>query len=343
MKAKQAWQIFAAAVALGLGVWMLCAAWRLIHREESPAITLRDEVRATDFFDAQIQPLVEEETQANRQAIARAKLRLHEVFDKYRSRAPHFSDKLTHWGVKWDLMKASLHDWWSEDNDAARVTRKLFAESIFSESELKSDLESVMEDFSSELEANRNLMLVQSIASLRSSEVPVKGLSVDGLTQEFQAQVSALLQERAKDVPQVTLLAAGGGLSAGIGFGWMAEAVTGIVVRWAATAAVTAGGSTVVAGTAGGAGGTTVGPAGTAVGIVAGLIVGGAADWWMEAHFKEKMTRQTVEALDGMEAAVWKDKKRGLNILLAQLVEENRIAHERALKTIAANAAHEKS
>ncbi len=343
MKAKQAGQIFAAAVTLGLGVWMLGTAWRLIHREESPAITVRDEVRVTDFFDAQIQPLVTEEAVANRRAVAHAKMRLYEVFDKYRNRAPHFSDKLTHWGVKWDLMKASLHDWWNKDNDAAQLTRKLFSENIFSEAELKRDLESVMKEFSSELEANRNLMLVQTIASLRSADVPMKGLLVDGLTQEFQAQVEVLLRERAKDVPQVTLLAAGGGLSAGIGFGWMAEAVTGIVVRWAATAAVTAGGSTVVAGTAGGAGGTTVGPAGTAVGVVAGLIVGGAADWWMESHFKEKMTRQTVEALDGMEAAVWKDKKRGLNILLAQLVEENRIAHEKALKNIAANAAHEKS
>ncbi|MEI6541513.1 MAG: hypothetical protein WCO86_18605 [Planctomycetota bacterium] len=343
MKAKQAWQIFAAAVALGLGVWMLGAAWRLIHREESPAITPKVEVRVTDFFDAQIQPLVKEETLANSRAVAHAKMRLHEVFDKYRSHAPHFSDKLTHWGVKWDLMKASLHDWWNKDNDAAQLTRKLFSESIFSEAELKRDLESVMKEFSSELEANRNLMLVQTIASLRSVDVPMKGLSVDGLTQAFQAQVEVLLRERAKDVPQVTLLAAGGGLSAGIVFGWMAEALTDIVVSWAATAAVTAGGSTVVAGTAGGAGGTTVGPAGTVAGVVAGLIVGGAADWWMESHFKEKMTMQTVEALDGMEAAVWKDKKRGLNILLAQLIEENRIAHEKALKNIAANAAHEKS
>ncbi len=343
MKAKQAWQIVAATVTLGLGVWMLGAAWSLVHKEEAPAITVRNEVRATDFFDAQIQPLVMEEAQANRQALVRAQARLHEVFDKYRSRAPHFSEKLTQWGVKWHLMKASLHDWWNKDNDAAQVTRKLFSESVFSEQELKRDLASVMKDFSSELEANRNLMLVQTIASLRSAEVPVKGLSVDSLAQDFQAQVNVLLQERAKDVPQVTLLAAGGGLSAGIGFGWMAEAVTSIVVRWAATAAVTAGGSTVVAGTAGGAGGTTVGPAGTAVGIVAGLIVGGAADWWMESHFKEKMTRQTVEALNSMEAAVWKDKKRGLNILLAQLVEENRSAHEQALKNIAANAAHEKN
>lgn len=342
MKANRVWKIFTAAVALGVGVWMLMSSWHLVRSDAAPTALAVNTVRATEFFDAQIQPLVKEEALANRQAIVHAQARLHEVFDKYRSRAPHFSDQLTHWGVKWNLMKASLHDWWNKDNDAAQVTRKLFSENVFSDQELKRDLESVMKEFSSELEANRNLMLVQTIASLRSTEVPVKGFSVDSLTQDFQAQVNGLLQARAKDVPQVTLLAAGGGLSAGIGFGWMAEAVTGIVVRWAATAAVTAGGSTVVAGAAGGAGGTTVGPAGTAVGIVAGLIVGGAADWWMESHFKEKMTAQTIAALDGMESAVWKDKKRGLNILLAQLVEENRTAHEKALKNIAANADHEK-
>lgn len=274
---------------LVIGGLMLFKAWQLTRPEsEQPERTMV-------FFKDQILPLVEIEEGANKKAIRSAQARSHEIFDRYRSRAPKFSDELVTLGTKWNLMKAALHDWWNKDNQGAQVAQKAFSETIFSEKEIKRALETLMNDFRTELEANRNIMLSQTLSKIKTSDVPFKKLSVDTLAQDFQSKAQDFLKERAKKIPQMTLLSASGGFAAGAGLTWLGEAVTVALIRWSATAAVSAGGATVAGGVGGGASGTAIGPWGTAAGVVTGVVIGYAADCWMESKFKEKMSKQTVD------------------------------------------------
>ena len=178
-------------------------------------------------------------------------------------------------------------------------------------------------------------MLVSAHAVVSQSQLPLASLTAAEFSRRFNQEAAVIIERRAKEVPQLTLLSAAGGLSASIGAGYLAETVAVLLVRWAATAATTAGGSTVGGAVVGGGGGSTVGPWGTAIGVAAGLIVGGVVDWAMESRFKKKVTAQTIEILDGMERAALRDRDKGLYAMLEKLVDENKRAHEGAMRALA--------
>ena len=147
---------------------MIHQAWKISSEAREEA-----EVEKSHLLESQVEPLVSTEATANRKSLDVARDRLHEVFQRYRGRAPKFAEELTHWGVKWKLMKSTLHDWWQKDNESSRIAQKAFSDHVFSESELKRDLEEVMKEFLAELEANRNQMLVDAHALVAQSQLPL--------------------------------------------------------------------------------------------------------------------------------------------------------------------------
>jgi outer membrane lipoprotein SlyB len=315
---------------VGAGGAMIRQAWKI-----TAPLAIEDSVeKTTRLLEAQVGPLIAAEADANKQSLRIAQERLHETFQRYRGRAPKFAQELTHWGVKWKLMKSTVHDWWKKDHESARVAQKAFADNVFSEEELKRDLEEVMRELLAELEANRNTMLVEAHAAISHSDLPLASLTAEEFSRRFNRQAVSIIEQRAKEVPQLTLLSAAGGLSASVGAGYLAETVAALLVRWAATAATTAGGSTIGGAVVGGGGGSTIGPWGTVIGLTAGLVVGGVVDWAMESRFKEKVTRQTIEILDGMEKAALHDRDKGLYAILERLVLENKRAHEGAMRAL---------
>ena len=317
-------------VLLAGGGVMIWKGWKL----SAPAASVEEAGTDREKLAEDMLPLVNNEARENHKALLYAQNRVHEVFQRYRNRAPHFADELARWGVKWKLMKSALHDWWNKDNESAKVAQSAFSKSVFSEAELKRDLEEVMHEFLGEMEASRNRMLLHAHESVSQSHLPLASLSAEEFSSEFNARTKSVVAARAKEMPQLTLLSATGGMAASIGAGYLAETVAGLLVRWAATAATTAGGSTVGGAVAGGGGGSAVGPWGTVIGVTAGLVVGGVVDWAMESRFKEKVTRQTVEILDGMENAALNDRKKGLYAMLEQIVDENRAAHTEAMRAL---------
>ena len=323
-----------------VGLTLVGTGGLMIYRASQVASPAVDEAATTGneeqlrLLESQIEPLVFAEADENGKALRTARARLHEVFQRYRQRAPKFAEELTHWGVKWKLVKSTLHDWWKKDHESARIARKIFADHVFSEAELKRDLEEVMREFLAEMEANRNRMLVDAHAVVSHSMLPVASLTADEFSKRFNKQSAEFVEQRVKEVPQLTLLSSAGGFSASLGAGYLAETVAALLVRWGTTAAATAGGSTVGGAVAGGGGGSTVGPWGTVIGITAGLIVGGVVDWAMESRFKDKVTRQTREILDGMEKAALQDKEKGLYAMLKTLVLENKHAHRAAMRAL---------
>ena len=194
---------------VGGGGAMIHQAWKISAEAHEEA-----EVEKSRLLESQVEPLVTAEAKANRKSLNVARDRLHEVFQRYRGRAPKFAEQLTHWGVKWKLVKSTMHDWWRKDNESSRIAQKAFSDHVFSESELKRDLEEVMKEFLAELEANRNQMLVDAHALVAQSQLPLASLTADEFSKRFNKEASVLIEARAKEVPQLALLSAAGGLSA---------------------------------------------------------------------------------------------------------------------------------
>ena len=131
---------------------MLRQAWTIT----APFAIEDSDWKKSRLLESQVEPLVSAEAAENRKSLDVARDRLHEVFQRYRSRAPKFAGELTHWGVKWKLTKSAMHDWWNKDHESSKIAQKAFSEHVFSEDELKRDLEEVMKEFLAEIETNRN-------------------------------------------------------------------------------------------------------------------------------------------------------------------------------------------
>ena len=191
--------------------------------------------------------------------------------------------------------------------------------------------------FASDLEANRNLMLSELREKVSTSAVPCAStrLGATDLASAFWNEEQPLIKARSTQSPIIGALATGGGFIAG-------NAATQIVARLLAsmTARVASGaaarGSAVAAGAlVGGEGGTMLEPGvGTAIGVIGGIIVGGAVDWWTEKSFKEKVTAECNQILMEMENNLWNNGSDGLGGAFDETNKATRECHNVALQKV---------
>ena len=288
-----------------------------------------------EFFTVTGIQILNQEEERNRAAMERARQQLASNFARYRRGVPEFAEDLTTWGTRYKIAKAALADWWSDSNEARKVATDQFAKFVVSDQQLQRDVIATIDQFSSDLEANRNIMLNELHEKVSIAAVPCAStdLSSSNLTGACTEEVKSLLARRSADSLVVGVIATGGGFVAG-----EAKIVTKLLSSMATRVATGAAarGSAVAAGAiAGGEGGTIITPGvGTAIGIVGGIVVGGAVDWWMEGRFKEKVTNECTQILNDMEESLWNDPKQGLASAFDQTVKANREAHETALRKI---------
>lgn len=324
---------------LALGLLMIFAAYRLTDSNPPPgeqvpsikATVIQDPNRADklEFLDEELDPILSKELLANRQAIRRAKKQLEEQFSQYSSRLPAFADELMSLGVKWKLTKATAKDFFNENKEAGTVVSNLFDDLVVSDAQLTADMVKIVSQFTADLGANRNEMLVSTHTRIKASQLPLPRELIDlqTLTAKFQSVQAANSNKMGHTIPVVTVLAfAGGSL---IGY-ITEEAVEKIVTQFITKLAKRIPMSVVAAGggaAAGAAGGTAVWPGvGTLIGFAAGWWVEG----WMEDRFKEKVIEESRGRLLEVQNDLWKNPtnpKQGLEAVFEEDVLTNYKIH----------------
>lgn len=333
------WKLLASILALIIGTGMIVTAWLITSKKQEEIVQSkhREETgQREEFFKRDILPLLDSEKDLNRVALAHAKQLLDEKFSTYSARVPRFVDELMSWSSKYKITKAILTDKWYGSTETREYVTELYSANVMSDADLKKDLRTIVRQFHSDLEANRNWMLSQAIQRIETSHVPVPKAVANpsSLTTEFNREFSDLLETRAKQVPEVAVLAIGGSILAEEGTRMLVTAAIRILIVELIATTGTAGGATATATTAAGGGGTVLAPGvGTAIGIAVGLIVGVAIDWWMESRFAVKMTAECRDTLNKMETKIWGGKN-GLEAELASLVDISRETQEQALRLV---------
>lgn len=243
--------------------------------------------RTKEFYDSTLQPLVDENRQANLAAVERCLTRIGDSFTKYRNGIKPFSDDITSMGTRFGILRRMPANWWYEDGRIQKYVQAKFETHIFGEKQLNDDLTSALASLRDEIHANRNQLLASVKLAVSDSDFP--NLTIPDY-KAFDEQVNQLLVEfssnRAKDSVYH-------GIATLVTSEVAAIVVTQIITRvvtaigTSAAASAAAGGGATAGGAAAGAGGGSFGgPVGTAIGLGVGLVVGILVDWWMTDNFK---------------------------------------------------------
>lgn len=261
-------------------------------------------------FDELIRPQIVLADAANRDSAARAIRRLQETFAKYRAKVPAFTADLTSLNTRWSILTSMPGDWWYADNRIRKSMQAKFEEHLFSEQQLKREIEDALVKFRDEIKANETAMLASIRAAVDRNDLPDFPEVDYG---SFSKEVVFALQDYASESGMTSVQRAiVTEFISGVG-GAAAEslfvAVLGQLATTTTTAAAAGGGTMATGAAAGGGGGSLAGPGGTAIGLVAGLVVGSLIDWWMterlEAELNTNMTSmiQQIEnsLIDGTE------------------------------------------
>lgn len=294
------------------------------------------------FMATQIDPLLDRAAARDREAADRAVERLHDHFEQFHSGVDRFTGDVTSWGTRFGVIKRQVgdrwHSMWNSDAREAQATAYIdgkFRQHIVDDAQLQKAVEEVVTQFMEDLRANRNRMLAEVNAAIRTADVPLHLASLD-LTRVREAmQLEA--QKITTNLATATVVNGVVAFTGSIVAEEIARRVTLQILARVAThmaAEVTvAGGATASSAAAGGAGGSLIGPAGTVVGFGVGIAVGVAIDWWMTARFEQKLAVQCHAFLDSVEQRILQgdDNETGLVELMNATMEANRITQHRAV------------
>ena len=311
-------------------------------RGEPPSVKTTDpkvalERSRKEFFALNVPQLLNNEQERNREAINRARQELQSQFSTYRNGVPQFAEDLTTLGTRYRIMKTMLSDWWSEKNEARKVTTDRFAKFVASDSDIQKCVTEILTQFSSDLEANRNKMLTElevkvATASLSCASTDMGSTNIAGA---FLLELQPLVKKLSIESPAVLALTIGGGFLVGEVAGKIVTRLLAIVTTRIATGAAARGSALAAGALAGTEGGSAVAPGvGTVIGLVGGLAAGAIVDFFLEKQFKQKVITECNALLTDMETAIWSDEKEGLEASFNRAIVTTREMHEVALRKV---------
>lgn len=279
----------------------------LIYRSVTPNLPPSHQPKsAADveaLYDSKIRPVISEAAAKNAAAISRAEDEINQMFARYGQGVPKFTEDITSWGTRFGILGRTGSDFWNNyktdttkrDTVGAYVTEK-FETHILSEKQLTSDLERVLEQFQSDMEATWNVMLSQigTVCTEAELDTSVVNSLKGGIFTEHVNTLTATM-------PQQSL---GGALVATVAVGAAEVVVRKLVQRLITQAGIRVAGMAAgagiaalgVAGTgaaAGAGGGTALLPGpGTLIGAGVGFAVGALVDSWASKKLEEKLAAQ---------------------------------------------------
>ena len=268
----------------------------------------------------QLGALLSVEEQANRAAVIRAEDGVTALFFNYANHTPKFAEEVT--GL-WNRAKFSgkrIQDKLLNTDHVAELSAELFSKTIVNDVKLRNDLQEVVSQFRSDLNANRNRLLGE--AALRIAESDMKVADV-GTTQKYvfeqlsasvQRQISSDVRAAQSDIPLLFVGTV------------MAEIVTQMLVTSAVRTAVAVGVGT----------GSGVPGVGAVIGFIVGASIGMAIDSRLMHTKRLEIESGASRALDQMHRDLWSNPTDGLESKFNQAVKLNRHLHTQSLNQIIA-------
>ncbi len=272
--------------------------------EPAPPIA-KPEVQRAHFYDAEVEPLIEQTDALNREAAERCVKRLERVFAGYHAGVRPFVEDLTSISTRFGIVRRMPGNWWREDNRIQAYVQTKFEHHLFSERQLLDDITAVLDQFRNDVDANQKRMVISVQAALSTADLP--DVNVEEYQPFFQAVARQLQGYAAKQGTTSVMNALGVFIISEAGVFTARSVITGLLARFGTAAAVGAaagGGATAGGAAAGAGGGTLAGPLGTAVGLGIGLAVGLVIDWWMTEKFEAQMSRQMNRYIDSLSETI---------------------------------------
>ena len=276
-----------------------------------PAAAARER-EVLDIYFRQIVPQLDRSLQRKREAADRAVAQLQRRLDGHRHGIPRFADDVTSWGTRFGVLgrmsKDAWRKWWKNDRNAAAARAYVHAKfraHVMSERDLEAALQASVQQFASDLEADRNTLFADIRLPLQTSgaQLRIADERWEQLQRQILARGGAIAESGATDsvVSGVASFAASfaGEEAARLAVRNILARVAPVIAARLATGSLAATGGAMAGGAGGGgATGSLGGPAGTVIGVGVGLAVGAVIDWWMTDRFKHKLDEQCNHFID---------------------------------------------
>jgi len=286
------------------------------------------------FYQDAVDPRIKSATEANEAAAKRCIERIENKIEGYRTGVDPFVADINSWGSRLRVVKRLGSDWWYEKNDVAAFVGTKVSTHLFDDKRIQADISTALKQFREEVQANENTMLIQIRAAVTASgQISIPEQNFNDFAKLIDEELKQYANTLAVDSLQRAVLIE---VLSGVGGAAAAQVVRLVAVKVAsmlAATATSAGGTTAVTTVAGGAGGTAVGPWGTAAGVVGGLVIGLAIDWWMAESYAAELSDQLNKTIDQVKlgAVQGADGKDGLKVTLDEACAQLRRSYEETL------------
>lgn len=263
------------------------------------------------FFKERVAPILEANSSANAKAVETLKSEIHAQFEVYRQRVPAFTSDITGFSNKTQITWEATKQMASADKDKVkRHVAEKFEMHVVSAEKMQKDIERILHAFRSDIEANKNRMLVDiEVAVKNDARFSAVKLDIpDSFGKEIEAGIGEFSKQSGKDV----LVLTGLNVLASVAVDYavtelVAAALARVGTSLAASmgaAATVSGGATVAGGAGGGTTGTLGGPAGVVIGLAAGLTVGLIIDIVMTDRLETKLNAECSTFLTKAETEI---------------------------------------
>jgi hypothetical protein len=286
------------------------------------------------FYQDAVDPRIKSATEANEAAAKRCIERIENKIEGYRAGVDPFVADINSWGTRLRVVKQLGNDWWYEENDSAAFVGTKVSKHLFDDARIQEDISTALQQFREDVQANENTMLIQIRAAVTASgHVSIPEQNFNNFAKLMNEKLKHYANSMAVDSLQRAVLTE---VVSGVGGAAATQVVRMIAVEVAtmlASTATSAGGATAVTTVAGGAGGTTVGPWGTAAGVVGGLVIGLAIDWWISESYAAELSAKLNETIDQVKlgAVQGVDGEDGLKVTLDEACAQLQRSYEETL------------
>ena len=320
-------------VAFGLFMVVL----NILNKDRTPShggaglgISLKSSKNAEDitrYYNKEINPLIDNSEKRSRLTADKTINALHEKFINYRKGITPFVEDITAWGTRFGIVGRSAGDlwdkYWNNIENPKRVSEYVYnkySAHIFSDEKLEKDIAEIIDQFQSDIYAERNRLFSEMKAPLTSANSPV--LFDDKNFKVFIDDVNENVTKTANEMARDSVLLGSAAIVAGSVAGNFVQKIVKHKLEEAIKKWVKSRASTSIAS---GKAGSTAGPAGTVGGIVVGLIVGILLDWWATDKLEEELKSQCSQILLDLEANIVKGSNNspGLRAVFDEAVRVN--------------------
>jgi hypothetical protein len=278
------------------------------------------------LLSRQLQYLVDTEEAANRVAILRASDNLDDAFNIFSNKIPSFAEEVTSWKARYKIARSRIKDKINGTHEFEILAAEYFEKNVASNQDISSAVDKIAAQFQSDLVANRNRMLSETVMRIREADlgIPSSSFSIEAINAQIAAKRSQTTTSLSK-VPTVTALSVVGSIT-------VEMAIQAMVTRAVGYAA----GAASAGAAAGTASGTVITPGVcTAIGLVVGVTAGFAVDYIMNERMKTKIMQETRDTLYLIKDEIWANSTEGLNVKMSNFVVQGKALHTAALVAIA--------